>query len=146
VEQEMNCTECGAENTDERTCETRYHACLVKEFTESGYGIVHHLTVAAYMLQHSSKLSLQAWLETRMLLREFLVENKLPAEIRKQNKDNLDSGRRNWKITAKDGIAKITRTEWTKTILNVSLKNAEAYCADVTLWAQAALKDSEEIV
>jgi hypothetical protein len=142
----MNCPECGAENMDGRTCETRYHECLVKEFTEPEYGTVHPLTVAAYMLQHSSKLSLQGWLQTRKLLREFLVENKPPAEIRRQNQDHMDGGRRNWKITAKDGIAKITRTEWTKTILNVSLKNAEAYCADITLWAQAALKDSEEIV
>jgi len=146
VEQEMNCPECGAENTAGKSCETRYHECLAKEFTDAGYGTVHHLTVASYMLQHSSKLSLQGWLETRKLLREFLIENKPPAEISRQNKDHLDSGRRNWKIIAKDGIAKTTRTEWTKTILNVSLNNAEAYCADITLWAQTALKDSEEIV
>jgi hypothetical protein len=142
----MNCPECGAENTAGKTCETQYHECLVKEFTEAGYGTVHHLTVAAYMLQHSSKLSRQGWLETRKLLREFIVDNKPPAEIRRQNKVNPDSGRRSWKITAKDGSAKIARTEWTKTILGVSLKNSETYCADVTAWAHAALKDSEKIV
>jgi Family of unknown function (DUF5946) len=145
VDQEMNCPECGAENTVEKTCETQYHECLVKEFTNAGYGAVHHLTVAAYMLQHSSKLSWQGWLETRRLLREFLIENKPPAEIRNQNKNNVDSGRRNWKITSNDGVAKINRTEWTKTILDVSLNNAEAYCADVTAWASAALQDSKDV-
>ncbi len=141
----MNCPECGAIITGEKTCETQYHECLVKEFTDAGFGAVHHLTVAAYMLQHSSKLSLQGWFETRRLLREFLIEHKPPAEIRRQNKNHVDSGKRKWKITSKDGISKISRTEWTKTILDVRLQNAEVYCADVTAWALAALKDSEEI-
>ena len=142
----MNCPECGAVNTDEKTCETHYQECLVKEFSDPRYGAVHHLTVAAYMLQHSSKLSLQGWLETRKLLREFLIENKPPAEIRRQNKNKVDSGRRKWNITSTDGIAKISRTDWTKTILDVRLENAEVYCADVTTWAHAALRGSEEIV
>ena len=141
----MKCPECGAENTGGITCEAHYHECLVKEFTDAGFGVVHHLTVAAYMLQHSSKLSRQGWLETRRLLREFLIEHTPPVGIRRQNKDNVDSGKRNWKISSKDGKAKINRTEWTKTILEVSLKNAEAYCADITAWAQSALKDSEEV-
>ncbi len=138
----MNCTECGAPDTQ---CEPHYHKCLVKEFTDAGYGAVHHLTVAAYMLQHSSKLSLQGWHETRRLLKEFLIKNKSPVEIRKQNKNNVDSGMRKWKITSNDGISKTNRTAWTKTILNVRLENAEVYCADVTVWAKAALTDSEGI-
>jgi hypothetical protein len=141
----MNYPECGAISTSEKTCETHYHECLVKEFTDAGFGSVHHLTVAAYMLQHSSKLSLQGWLETRRLLREFLIEHKPPAEIRWQNKDHVDSGKRKWKIASKDGISMISKTEWAKTILDVRLDNAEVYCADVTAWALASLKDSEEI-
>ena len=98
------------------------------------------------MLQHSSNLSLQGWLETRHLLREFLIKNRPPAEIRRQNKDNVDSSKRNWKITAKDGLAKISRTQWTKTILDIRLMDVKAYCADVTAWALSTLKDSEAIV
>lgn len=141
----MKCPECGAENIAETTCETRYHECLVREFSDAGFGAVHHLTVAAYMLQHSSKLSPQGWLETRRLLREFLIEHKPPAEIRRQNKDIVDSGKRNWKITAKDGLAKISGTGWTKTILDIRLTDSEDYCADVTAWALSALQDSEEV-
>ena len=62
------------------------------------------------------------------------------------DKNNVDSGRRNWKITSKEGAAKINKIEWTKTILDVRLENAENYCVDVTTWAKAALMDSEEIV
>ena len=39
----------------------------------------------------------------RELLREFLVENKPPAFIRKQNKDLVDSGKRTFKIKSRDG-------------------------------------------
>jgi hypothetical protein len=78
-------------------------------------------------------------------LKEFLIENKSPVEIRKQNKNNVDSGRRKWKITSSDGISKTNRTAWAKTILNVRLENAEVYCVDVTAWARAALMDSEEV-
>lgn len=136
----MNCPECGAAD---KKCETRYHECLVKEFSESGYGAVHHLTVATHMLQHSSKLTKEGWLYERELLREFLIEGKPPAFVRNQNKDKLDSGKREFKIASKDGLPKIGRKEWAKTIMDVRLDNAAAYCDDVTAWAKAALENAE---
>ncbi len=48
----VKCPECGALDN---ACETRFHEFLVKEFEEAGYGTVHHLTVTAYMLQHSRR-------------------------------------------------------------------------------------------
>ena len=82
------CPECGAADS---VCETRFHECLTREFEDPAYGAVHHLTVAAYMLQHSSKLTREGWLHERELLKEFLVENYPPELIRKQNKDLVDS-------------------------------------------------------
>jgi hypothetical protein len=141
MEPVMNCPECGAPDND---CETRYHECLVKEFTDPDYGSVHHLTVTAYMLQHSSKLTEEGWLFERNLLREFLIDHKSPSRIRKQNRDKLDSGKRVFKITSKDDLPKISRTRWKKTILDVRLEEADAYCSDVTAWALAVLEDAEE--
>ncbi len=138
----LMCIECGAPNSD---CETRFNDFLVKEFEDADYGAVHHLTVATYMLQHSSKLTREGWMYERDLLREFLVENKPPAFIRKQNKDVVDSGKRKFKIKSKDGLPVIPHTEWTKTIVDVHAENAEVYCQDVTAWARAALADSERI-
>ena len=135
----INCLECGAAAS---ACESRFHEFLVREF-ESEYGAVHHLTVATYMLQHSSKLTAEGWLYERQLLREFLIEKKSPARIRKQNKDRLDSGKRNFKFKAVDGLPKIARSAWTKTIMDVRTDNADVYCSDVTAWAQAALADVE---
>jgi hypothetical protein len=138
----MKCPECGAQDG---ACEARYHECLVKEFTDAGYGTVHHLTVAAYMLQHSSKLTLEGWRFERELLQEFIIGNKPPAEIRRRNKDRLDSGNRTWKIASDDGLPKIDRTEWTRTVLDVRMENAEVYRKDVTAWAKSVLEDAVEI-
>ncbi|MBI5353888.1 MAG: hypothetical protein HZB50_14700 [Chloroflexi bacterium] len=134
----MNCPECGAPDD---ICKTRFDEFLVLEFTDASFGAVHHLTVSAYMLQHSSKLTREGWLHERELLREFLVENKPPAFIRKQNRDLVDSGKRKFKITSKNGLPVISKTSWTKTILDVRTENAEVYCADVTAWARSVLDD-----
>ncbi len=138
----MNCPECGA---SEALCQTRFDDFLVLEFTDAGYGAVHHLTVTAYMLQHSSKLTREGWLHERELLREFLVENKPPAFIRKQNRDLVDSGKRKFKIKSRDGLPVINKSTWTKTILDVRTENAEDYCADVTAWARAVLDEASDL-
>jgi hypothetical protein len=134
----MNCPECGA---IDGLCQTRFDEFLVLEFTDAGYGAVHHLTVTAYMIQHSSKLTREGWLHERELLREFLIANKPPAFIRKQNKDLVDSGKRKFKIKSRDGLPVINKTTWTKTILDVRVENAKVYCEDVTAWARSVLED-----
>ena len=138
----MNCPECGA---IEVSCKTCFDEFLVLEFTDADYGTVHHLTVAAYMLQHSSKLTREGWLHMRGLLHEFLVENKPPQFIRKQNRDLVDSGKRKFKIKSKDGLPVINKSKWEKTILDVRTENAEVYCADITAWARAVLEDAKAI-
>ncbi len=136
----MDCPECGA---PAESCEARYHECLVKEFSEPGYVNVHHLTVATYMLQHSSKLTKEGWLYERELLREFVVEGKAPELIRKQSQARLDSSERDFKIASKDGLPKIARRTWSKTILDVDMENAENYCRDVTAWAKSVLDEAQ---
>jgi len=143
VEQKVNCPECGASDI---LCQTRFDEFLILEFTDAGYGAVHHLTVVAYLLQHSSKLTREGWLHERDLLREFLVENKPPAFIRKQNKDLVDSGKRKFKIKSRDGLPIINKNTWTRTILDIRTDNAEVYCEDVTAWAWAARMDTEGII
>lgn len=136
----MICPECGAVN-----CRSRFDEFLALEFTDADYGAVHHLTVGAYMLQHSSQLTREGWLHERELLREFLVDNKPPAFIRKQNRDLVDSGKRTFKIKSRDGQRVIQKSTWTKMILDVRAENAEKYCADVTAWARSVLDEAEAI-
>lgn len=138
----MNCPECGA---PDNLCQTRFDEFLVLEFTDAGYGAVHHLTVATYMVQHSSKMTRAGWLHERGLLREFLIEKKPPQFIRKQNKDLVDSGKRTFKIKSRDGKPVINKTAWAKTILDVHTENADVYCEDIAAWARSVLEEAETI-
>ncbi len=138
----MNCPECGGADG---ACEAHYNECLVKEFSDPAYGIVHHLTVATYMLQHSSKLTKEGWLFERGLLHEFLIDKKPPSYIRKQNRDVVDSSKRTFKIKDKNGSPKIGPVVWTKTILYVRMEDAEIYCADVEAWAMSVLGEAEKV-
>jgi hypothetical protein len=138
----MNCPECGAADN---LCQTRFDEFLVLEFTDADYGAVHQLTVAAYMLQHSSKMTREGWLHERELLIEFLVERKPPALIRKQIRDTVDSGKRTFTFKSKDGVPVIKKTTWTKMILDVRTENAEVYCEDVYAWARSVLEEAEAI-
>jgi hypothetical protein len=135
----MNCPECGA---PDQLCQTRFDEFLVLEFTDTGYAAVHHLTVAAFMLQHSSRMTREGWMYERELLREFLIENKPPSYIRKQNKDKVDSGKRTFKIKSRDGKRIIEKSTWKKTILDVRTENSEVYCEDITSWARSVLEDA----
>jgi hypothetical protein len=137
-----SCPECGA---PDNLCQARFDEFLILEFTDAGYGAVHHLTVTAYMVQHSSKMTREGWLFERNLLREFLIENKSPAYIRKQNKDVVDSGKRKFKIKSRTGVPVIDKTTWSRTILDVRSENAEVYCDDITAWARSVLEEAEEL-
>lgn len=137
----MNCPECGAPDA---LCQSRFDEFLALEFSDpGGYGSVHNLTVAAYMVQHSSRLTREGWLFERSLLREFLVEGKSPALVRQESRKALDSGKRQFKIKSRTGQRIIEKSEWTKTILDVRAENAETYCADIEAWARTALEDAE---
>lgn len=139
----MNCPECGATDS---LCKSRFDEFLVLEFTNAGYGAVHNLTVATYMLQHSSQLSREGWLYERDLLREFVVEKKSPSVMRQQVKDSVDSSKRTFKFKLKDGKPVIHKSTWKMTILDVRTDDPETYCADVTAWAMSALVEAEAIV
>jgi hypothetical protein len=136
------CPECGAVDG---LCQARFDEFLILEFTDAGYGAVHHLTVATFMVQHSSRMTREGWLYERELLREFLVENKSPATIRQQIKDTVDSGKRTFKFKSKTGIPVIDKSTWSKTILDVRAENAEMYCEDITAWSGSVLEESEKI-
>jgi uncharacterized protein DUF5946 len=135
------CDECGAPGSE---CEARFNEFLALEFTDPNYGSVHHLTVSAYMLQHSSKLTKEAWLYERGLLREF-VDGKAPARVRMDRKDAVDSSKRTFRIKSRDGKPVIPHMDWSKTILDVRSETAVLYCQHISAWARAVLADCERI-
>ncbi len=136
------CSECGAPNND---CEERFNECLAREFEDPRYGRVHNLTVSAYMLQHSSRLTREGWLYERDLLREFLINGSSPDEIRREKRDFVDSGKRSFKIKSRTGQPVIPQTPWSKNVMDVRLGNPTDYCEDVVAWSSATLADAEGI-
>jgi hypothetical protein len=83
------------------------------------------------MIQHSSKLTPEGWLYERDLWREFLNHKTTPAVVRKQNKEAVDSSKRKFKISSKNGLPLFDKVIWTKTIMNVNAGDATVYCRDV---------------
>ena len=138
----MNCPGCGAADG---LCRSRFEEYLALEFPNAGYGAVHHLTVATYMVQHSSKLTPDGWRYERALLREFLIENKPPAQVRKEAKNRLDSGKRAFRIKSRDRLPVMAKSTWSKTILDVRAETAEQYREDVSAWARSVLAEAEAI-
>lgn len=136
------CSECGAPDND---CEARFNECIAREFEDRAYGRVHHLTVSTYMLQHSSKLTREGWLNERDLLREFLLGGKPPEVIRKEKSAQVDNGTRTFKIKSRTGLPIIPAVRWTKTVVEVRTDDPQQYCEDVISWASATLADSELI-
>lgn len=140
-----HCLDCGAEFATGEQCRERFDLCLAKELENpTTYGLVHHLTVICYMLQHQG-YSRQGWLESRELLVKFIRQGQTPDGVRRQNYQRLDSGRRKWSITRGERFS-TAGVSWSHTIADVRLDNAEVYQADVTLWARAVLADTEKLL
>ncbi len=139
------CPQCGAQYPTDETCRDRFDLCLAKEFEQpASYGSVHHLTVACYMLQHNL-YSRKAWLEAREMVAQFIRQGRAPADVRRQNRKRLDSGQRRWSVTKGAKIAMLDGIAWTRTIADVRLDASDLYCADVKLWAEGVLADTEGI-
>ena len=141
----FTCAQCGAIYASDETCQQRFEACLALEYENpNAYGAVHLLSVACYMLQHNL-YSREGWLETRELVRLTISQESTPAEIRKKNRDRLDSGVRKWSVTKGAKLAEFAAIRWSRTIADIHLENPEGYVSDVKQWAISVLEDTLEI-
>jgi hypothetical protein len=125
------CAHCGVDD-----CEAKFHDCLVRDFTDPDYGVVHHLTVGAYMLQHNVYTDEMASAMTDFVLRHL---DEPPSDAEKH------------KIRAwTDGPQRVTRRRpappivppggWSLTIADVDLESAERYRNTIRVWAQAVAR------
>ena len=139
------CAQCGAIYASDETCQQRFEVCLALEYENPlAYGAVHLLSVACYMLQHNL-YSREGWLETRALVRQTISQESTPADIRKMNRDRLDSGVRKWSITKGAKLAEFATIRWSRTIADIRLENPEGYVSDVKQWVISVLEDTLEI-
>lgn len=146
----QQCPECGAQWQDGKTCQDDFHQMLFWEAEYPALGIVHHLMVLCYHLQHPSLYSPDGLTEGKRLLVEFVQNGVSTEEIWRRNRDRVDSGKRDWKIkaTATSKGAYEHPVQWAMTSADVVAGGADSYVGNVQKWAQLALdvlKQSENI-
>ncbi len=131
------CNECGATHVDERTCPDDFHQLLYWENEEPARGVVHHLMVLSYHLQHPSLYSREGLAYSRALLADFVGKGLSPQEARRRNREGVNSGKRDWSVTARPGDegAYERPMRWTMTAADVVAGGANAYIENVRYWA-----------
>jgi hypothetical protein len=137
------CSECGAALLDGLTCADHFYQMLAWENEDPPRGVVHHLAVLCYYLQHPSLYSPEGLAEGMRLLVEFVEKGKPPQEIRKANRKRVNSANRNWKITARPDAHGAYRypVHWKMTVADVVAAGAEAYCESVRKQARLTLEE-----
>lgn len=142
-----SCPECGAAWSSGLTCQSIFDEFLVLEFTDPGYGAVHFLTVACFMIQHG-RYSPQglAWIEQR--LRDHLERGVPVAQIRQDAGRTASQSARDWKVTRQPADPPQPRVPWRMTITGVvpAYDSAASYCAAVERWARMTLEDMQPLV
>lgn len=139
------CPDCGASPLSNEGCEEKFQSFLALEYSDPDYGVVHHLTVCAYMLQHPSRLSRTGWLEMRDLLARFLIGQLDPAEFRVRNRKYVSNQNRSWSFTKGPRQELPVEFTWIKTILSVDSSTAAQYRSGIEQWARQVLDDAPAI-
>jgi hypothetical protein len=124
------CSECGATG-----CHAAFDDVLALEFTNPDYFAVHHLTVAAFSVQHPSRLSAQGWRSAVALLRELVVDRATPGEARQRTKPGGPSLTRGERFP-------LDHVPWSTTIVDVGTTTAGVYCRDIRAWARSVAHEA----
>ena len=138
----MNCPECNTDWSDNQTCEDYFHMMGFWELDHQLYD-VHHLMVLSYYLQHPSSLS-QEWLVgAKQQLIAYLEQGVTPQEMRKRIAPQVDSGVRQYKISASpESTAHYQHPIlWSMRANDVVEAGMDAYYASVQAWASSILED-----
>jgi hypothetical protein len=139
MESQPVCPHCGAEHTDVATCQDDFYQMLFWESEDPARGVVHHLMVMCYHLQHPHLYSPDGLRHLLGLLVRFVANGASTQEVRRETRGEVDSGTRTWKVTARPGHegAYAKAPAWTMRAADVVAGGAEAYVENVRVWAQS---------
>lgn len=88
-----SCPDCGAALADGETCRTLFERLLAHEYTfPEAFGAVHHLTVAAYSLQHPRGYSRDAIRMWQVIIAESLDGLSTPANFLERARAHFTGG------------------------------------------------------
>jgi hypothetical protein len=109
-----------------------------------GHGVVHHYAVLCYYLQHPSLYSREGLAEGLNLLRKFSA-GATTQQTRAANRDRVDSGKREFKISARPGNQGTYAhpPAWRMRAADVIAAGPEAYIESVNAWARTCKEDLE---
>lgn len=127
------CNECGAAG-----CQDAFDECLALEFRNPDYFAVHHLTVAAFTVQHPSLLSAHGWRSAVALLREFALERSTPGQVRRRVRPEGPS-------LARGEQVRLDHLPWSSTISDVGTTTADVYCRDIRAWARSVAREAATV-
>ncbi|HVU13156.1 MAG TPA: DUF5946 family protein [Phototrophicaceae bacterium] len=148
---ESKCPECRADWSNGSTCEDDFHQFGYWELADFEHlGVVHHLMVLSYHLQHPSLYSPEGLAGAKGLLVDFVARGMTPQQTRQRDRPKVDSGVRKYKIT---GTADAHGTyeypvTWTMRAADVVAGGEAHYVENIRAWAQsiyAALKASDNL-
>ena len=133
------CPECGTVCHHGEACQDYFYQMLFWEAENPNYGVVHHLMVLCYHLQHPSLYSPEGLREAIHLLTDFLERGVTTEQVRRRNRSTLNSSTRTWKITGTPAShgAYEHPIAWTMTAANVIEDGKDNYCESVRAWARS---------
>lgn len=133
------CPECGAPQAVNQTCRDHFHQMLFWENEDPARWEVHHLMVLCYHLQHPSLYSAEGLAFSRQLLIDFIERGSSPESARRRGQGHVNSGKRDWSITARPGNqgSYDRPIAWTMTAADVVGNGAGTYCTSVRSWARS---------
>ncbi len=141
------CPECGAVLGESGSCQDIFDEFLVLEFTDPGYGEVHFLTVACFMIQHG-RYSNEGLVWIDQTLRAYLEEGLTHAQLRRLAAKDTSSGTRTWKVTRAADAPPQPKIGWSMTIADVASRyqDAESYCELIKAWGRRTLQEMEPLL
>jgi Family of unknown function (DUF5946) len=121
------------------SCEEKFHHALTLDFTNLEYGMVHHLLVTTYMLQHNRYTTQAAFGIVQIM--QTLLESA-PSEHHRQLVRQNSSG--TTRVIRREPAPPL-RAVWQHTIGDVDLSSGEAYIRTVRAWAETTFADFLEV-
>jgi Family of unknown function (DUF5946) len=141
------CPQCGATLRGDTSCQSIFESLLALEFSHTGYGKVHFLTVACYMIQHE-QYSDEALKWMAKNLEDYLRGKVSPAMLTRLAAKETDQSRRTWKVTRQPASRELPKISWSMTISDVKAHTQDAvgYCAKIKQWARTTLSEMQPLL
>jgi Family of unknown function (DUF5946) len=137
---ENRCPECGANWSSGVTCQDHFYQMGYWEMADIEHlGVVHHLMVLSYHLQHPSLYSPDGLTHAKGLLVDFVERGVTPQQVRQRDRAKVDSGKRQFKIAGTPEAHGVSNPPiaWAMTAADVVAGGTEHYVEYVKTWAQS---------